>query len=126
MSIALSKEGLINMESRVIRISSKKQITIPQAFYEKLGLGREAECILKGDELIIRRLDKANDDYSDLILQDLVRQGYTGDELVKEFRKMKAGIRSAAQRMIDDAVSLSKKDTRDRESVHKEIFSDVE
>ncbi|MCR4442700.1 MAG: AbrB/MazE/SpoVT family DNA-binding domain-containing protein [Peptococcaceae bacterium] len=126
MSTALPKKGLIDMESRVIRISSKKQITIPQAFYEKLGLGREAECILKGDELIIRRLDKASDDYSDLILQDLVNQGYTGEELVEQFRKMKAGIRLAAQRMIDDAVAIAKKDTRDRESVHKEIFSDVE
>jgi|UPI000550D89A bifunctional DNA-binding transcriptional regulator/antitoxin component of YhaV-PrlF toxin-antitoxin module len=126
MSIQLSKDGLIDMESRIIKVSSKKQITIPQVFYEKLGLGREVECILKGDELIIRRHDKANDDYSDLILQDLVNQGYAGDELVKEFRKMKARIRIAAQELIDDAVSLAKKDTRDRDAVHKEIFSDVD
>ena len=126
MSITLSKEGLTDMESRIIRISSKKQITIPQVFYEKLGLGREAECILRGDELIIRRLDKANDDYSDLILQDLVQQGYGGDELVKEFRKRKTGIREAAQKLVDDAVSFAKKDTRDGESIHEDIFSDVE
>ena len=126
MSITLSKEGLTDMESRIIRISSKKQITIPQVFYEKLGLGREAECILRGDELIIRRLDKANDDYSDLILQDLVQQGYGGDELVKEFRKRKAGIRTAAQNLIDDSISLASKDNRDRDAVHEDIFSDVE
>lgn len=126
MSVTLSKEGLTDMESRIIRISSKKQITIPQSFYEKLGLGREAECILRGDEIIIRRLDKGSDDYSDLILQDLVQQGYKGDELVKEFRKMKTEMRNAAQNLIEDSFTTAKRDTRNREAVHDDIFSDVE
>lgn len=126
MNISLSKRDLIDVESKVIRVSSKKQITIPHSFYEKLGLGREAECILKDDEIIIRRLDKGNDDYSDLILQDLVKQGYTGEKLISEFRKMRSGIRKAAQNMIEDAVSQAKKDTRDRDEVHKAIFSDLE
>jgi hypothetical protein len=47
MSIALNKKDINDMESKIIKISSKKQITIPQAFFEKIGFSEHAECILK-------------------------------------------------------------------------------
>ena len=33
------------MERKTIRISSKRQVTIPQRYFERLGFGEEAECI---------------------------------------------------------------------------------
>ena len=127
MSVTLKKEELSCMEeSRVIRVSPKKQITIPQKFYEKLNLGDEVECILRENELVIRPLVKATDDFADLILRDLVNQGLTGDELIKEFQKIRAGIKVAAQRLIDDAVAGAKKDGRDPGAVHEDIFGDLE
>ena len=42
------------MERKLIRISSKRQVTIPQRYFDRLGFGQEAECILHGDELILR------------------------------------------------------------------------
>ena len=42
------------MNRKILSISSKRQITIPQKFYQALGFGSEAECVVRGDELVIR------------------------------------------------------------------------
>ena len=46
------------MERKLIRISSKRQVTIPQRYFDRLGFGQEAECILHGDESPPHRLPK--------------------------------------------------------------------
>ena len=43
MESALSKGG-VAMNRKTIKISEKRQITIPQKYYEKLGFTNEAEC----------------------------------------------------------------------------------
>lgn len=126
MSIALNKRDINEMESKIIKISSKKQITIPQAFFEKIGFSEHAECILRDNELVVRPLRADTDDYSDLILADLIEQGYSGEQLLNEFRNLKGKMRIAAQNMVDDAIAQAKADVRDSEKVHKEIFSDVD
>ncbi len=35
------------LERKTIHISGKRQITIPQKYFEALGFGKEAECILQ-------------------------------------------------------------------------------
>lgn len=126
MSIALNKRDMNEMESKIIKISSKKQITIPQAYFEKIGFSEHAECILRDNELVVRPLRADADDYSDLILADLIQQGLSGEQLLSEFRNLKGKMRIAAQRMLDDAIAQAKADVRDPEKVHKEIFSDVD
>ena len=54
MSMAVMERRNTKMARKVLSISSKRQITIPQKFYQTLGFGDEAECIMRGDELIIR------------------------------------------------------------------------
>ncbi|MEA4847868.1 MAG: hypothetical protein VB106_11610 [Clostridiaceae bacterium] len=46
------------LNKKRITISAKRQITIPQKFFEMLDFGGEAECILRGKELIIRPIDE--------------------------------------------------------------------
>ena len=45
MESALSKGG-VAMNRKTIKISEKRQITIPQKYYEKLGFTNEAEELL--------------------------------------------------------------------------------
>ena len=47
-------KGNASMESKKVSISSKRQITIPQKFFTLLGFNTEAECIMRGNELILR------------------------------------------------------------------------
>ena len=54
MPTAVLERGSRKVDRKVLSISSKRQITIPQKFYQTLGFGNEAECIVHGNELIIR------------------------------------------------------------------------
>ncbi len=62
-------------------ISSKRQVTIPQIFYEELGFEKEVEFIRRGNELILRPV-RDDMDFSKEILEDLVAQGLSGQELI--------------------------------------------
>ena len=65
------------MERKTIRISSKRQVTIPQRYFERLGFGEEAECILRGDELVIRPVKaQSGGEFSEHILAGPLAQGF--------------------------------------------------
>ena len=49
MPTAVMKRRDTKMNRKVLSISSKRQITIPQKFYQSLGFGDEAECVVRGD-----------------------------------------------------------------------------
>lgn len=50
-------EGSAETEMKIIKVSDKRQITIPKEFFEKLGMGDEAVCELTDGGIIIRPLD---------------------------------------------------------------------
>ena len=76
------------MERKKVSISAKRQITIPQKFFAMLGFDDEAECILRGNELVIRPVkESSGGEFAEQILTDLVKRGLSGDELIKSSRK---------------------------------------
>ena len=48
-------------------------------------------------------MKRASEDYSDLILKDLMKSGYSGEELYKEFIKMKENLSHAYDQMAMEA-----------------------
>lgn len=44
-----------------------------------------------------------SESYSDLILKDLIEEGYSGQELYKEFIKMKESLGHAYEKMVKEA-----------------------
>ena len=101
------------MDRKTIRISSKRQITIPQKYYDHLGFSDQAECILRGSELIIRpAVSQGSGEFDREILKELIEQGYSGDKLLAQFEATQAKVRLAVERMIDeaDAIALGKID----------------
>ena len=99
------------MEKKIVSISSKRQITIPIKFFEALDFGDEAECILKGNELVIRPVTyETNSEFADLILSDLIEEGYAGQSLLLEFRARQKKIRPAVEAMIEDARKIAHAD----------------
>ena len=102
------KKGGANMNNRkVISISSKRQLTIPQKFFDQLGFDSEAECIIHENELIIRPFKESGGDFAAEILADLVEQGYNGQELVRQFKIMQKKIRPAVERMLEEVESVA-------------------
>ena len=86
-----------NTNKKVISISKKRQVTIPQKFFEYLNFGNQAECILEEDRIIIRPLSESGSDFSECILKDLIKEGYEGEELLLKFKEMKKKIRPAVK-----------------------------
>ena len=101
--------GTVQTEKKRVAISSKRQITIPQKFFSELGFESEAECILRGNEIILRPIRAQDDgDFSDLILEELLAEGYTGNALLSEFRKRQKKIRPAVEAMLEEADQIAK------------------
>lgn len=92
------------LEKKIITISPKRQITIPQSFFSKLGFERQAECILRNDEIAIR-LPKMEDNAElyEYLLEDLIHEGFEGYKLLEEFKFRKNKIRPAVEEMIKEA-----------------------
>lgn len=94
---------------RIIRVSGKRQLTIPQKYYDALGFGNEAECILQEGGLLIRPVNyMTGGDFSEQILSDLLSQGYSGSLLMEKFIEYNRAVRPAVEKIIDEADSYVK------------------
>lgn len=101
---ATMMKGSVPMEMKKLSISAKRQITIPQKFYTRLGFGTEAECILRGDELVIRPArTNTGGEFAEQILADLIVKGYSGNDLLERFKKAQEQVRPAVEEMLTEA-----------------------
>lgn len=99
------EHGLV--ERKIINVTGKRQITIPLKFYERLNLGREVECFLTDDAVVIRPLSASNDNFTMEILKDLVAQGYGGNELIEKFAEQRNNIQKAIGALISEANEIA-------------------
>jgi len=107
------------MTRKKIGVSAKRQMTIPKQFYDELQLENEVLCEMVDDSLIISAVKKELD-FSEDILEDLIREGYeAGDELIQEFTYRKNKLSDAAQRILDE-----ERDYITYDSVDK-LFDDI-
>ena len=96
-------KGSASMESKKVSISSKRQITIPQKFFTLLGFNTEAECIMRGNELVLRPVkENTSGEFAEQVLADLIRQGYS-EELLEKFKQTQRKIRPAVEAMLAEA-----------------------
>ena len=97
-------KGSASMESKKVSISSKRQITIPQKFFTLLGFNTEAECIMRGNELVLRHVkENTSGEFAEQILANLIRQGYSGEELLEKFKQAQRKVRPAVEAMLAEA-----------------------
>jgi len=95
------------IDRKIINVTGKRQVTIPLKFYEQLQFGKEVECFLTHDAVILRPLTTGDDGLTLEILKDLVAQGYSGDELINEFTIQRANMKKAIGIMIDEADKIA-------------------
>lgn len=91
-------------EQKKVTISSKRQFTIPQKFFTELGFDREAVCTLGEGMLIIEPVRTENGgEFAEQILADLIEEGYSGQELLSEFKARQSKVRPAVEKMLKAA-----------------------
>ena len=103
MSTSVIERGNTKMNRKILSISSKRQVTIPQKFYQLLGFGDEAECVMRDGELIIRPIKVSSGGE----FAELIREGLSGEELLTEFKKRQAQMRPAAEAMLTKAEEIA-------------------
>lgn len=126
---SILKESVKMPETRLGKISSKRQLTIPKDFYDRLNLSDDVEIILEEDGLKIRSFRptrQVNDDYSDLVLKSILdEQGFTTKEaLLEEFRLRMNLLPMVAQDLIDDVRKQVARDKRTSDEIDKELFGE--
>lgn len=90
-------------DKKWVSISSKRQITIPLKYYTMLGFENTAECVVRGNELVIRPVrNNSGGEFSEQILADLIAEGLTGKELLDKFRERQAQFRPAIEAIYDE------------------------
>ena len=118
----LKKEKNI-MRPKRISVSRKRQITIPLEYCKALNIENEVECIMKNNSIIIRPvIDTSQDNFADLILEDLIKEGYKGKKLLEEFKIRKEKIRYAIKDMQEEADKVAEDETPYR--TMEEIFNE--
>jgi bifunctional DNA-binding transcriptional regulator/antitoxin component of YhaV-PrlF toxin-antitoxin module len=109
-------------EKKIISVSDKRQITIPLNFFKELNIGDNVECEIDEDKLILRPINTDSGDYfSDIILDDLIKRGYKGKELLSEFTKQRLNIRKAVKKIISEADEAAK---NEKETDIDNLFGD--
>lgn len=108
-------------DKKRISISSKRQITIPQKYFTMLGFENTAECVVRGNELVIRPVRSSRGgEFSEQILADLIAEGLTGKELLKKFKERQAQVRPAVEAMIADAENAA--NGKGEYSTYEDVF----
>lgn len=101
-------KGSVPMKMKKVSISAKRQITIPQKFFIMLGFDTEAECMVRGNELVLRPAKtNTGGEFAEQILADLIGQGYSGDELLKHFKKTQSKVRPVVEEMLGEAKNVA-------------------
>ena len=101
-------KGSAHMETKKLSISAKRQITIPQKFFTMLGFDTEAECTVRGNELVLRPArTNTGGEFAEQILADLIAQGYSGNDLLEHFKKAQSQIHSAVEEMLSEAEQVA-------------------
>ena len=108
MSTSVIERGNTKMNRKILSISSKRQVTIPQKFYQLLGFGDEAECVMRDGELIIRPIKvSSGGEFAEQILAELIDDGLSGEALLSKFKERQAQIRPAAEAMLHNAEEIA-------------------
>ena len=100
--------GSTRVERKIISVSGKRQLTIPQKYFTALGFDNEAECVLQEDGLLIRPVQTSSTgDFSEQILTDLISQGYEGQELLNKFKEYSKQVRPAVLKLLAETKDLA-------------------
>ncbi len=92
-------------EQKRVTITSKRQFTIPQKFYTELGFDRDAVCTMGDGMLVIQPVSHVSGggEFAEQILSDLIAEGFSGQELLDEFKTRQAKVRPAVEAMLEAA-----------------------
>ncbi len=96
---------MLATKKKKVAVSSKRQIAIPKEFYDAIGIEKEIIMELQDGVISITPVKTNSDDFSEEILADIIAEGFSGNDILKEFQRRKNMIRPAISQMVKEALS---------------------
>ena len=96
---------MLATKTKKVAVSSKRQVAIPKEFFDAIGIEKEIIMELNDGVINIKPVRAHTDDFSEEILADVIQEGFTGNDILKEFQRRKNMIRPAISQMIEEAKS---------------------
>ena len=103
MAEAAIAAGPREWEPRVIKISRKRQVTIPAEVYEKAGFTDCALATWTEEGLVLQPIKTGPVDETVWMLRRLLERGYDGEGLVDEYEKWRKG-NAELDRLVDEGL----------------------
>lgn len=104
----MAKDSNLLPNQKRVTITSKRQFTIPQVFYTQLGFENKAICTMGDGFLVIQPvMSDINDEFSEELLTDLIVEGYSGEELLIEFKKRRANLKHGIDGILNKAKAIA-------------------
>ena len=98
----------MNNDYKIIAISPKRQVTIPQKFFSLFQFGSQAKISATDNGILIQPADNfSNGEFDVQILQDLVQKGLSGQQLINAFKESKTKVRPAVEAMLLNAKRIA-------------------
>lgn len=104
-------EATAVLEPQTIKISSKRQITIPAKAYKEMGFSDYALVEQTREGLLIRPLNVDDEDISVYVLRKLVDAGYEGDELIERYKDACPAVLDFRERLRSSEQQIGEGDT---------------
>lgn len=86
------------MNITIKKWGNSQGVILPKMVLDSLGLRVDDAIKLEVEDnkiVLTKNIDSNFDDFSDLILEDLIKNGYEGERLLKEFRMIKSSMPAA-------------------------------
>ena len=110
------------MNITIKKWGNSQGIIIPKIVLSALGFNVDDELKLdvEDDRIILSKAENF-DDFSDLILEDLIKSGFEGEELLTEFKRVKKNMPKAVKKLKRDVLN----EYKNGETVDYEDLFDV-
>ena len=95
---------------KIVSISQKRQITIPQKYFSRFHFGGHAKISMLEKGILVEPAENVfnfGGEYDVQVLQDLVQQGFSGQELIEAFKEQREKIPSAIKAMKEEAHNIA-------------------
>lgn len=97
--------------AKTVKVSSKRQITIPAEAYKRLGFKSYAYLEERDGGIFIRPVEVLDEREAVDILRYLVEEGYTGEELVRKFEEMQPDVVEVSRKLDEAEDDIRKNNT---------------
>ncbi|MHB1127179.1 MAG: AbrB/MazE/SpoVT family DNA-binding domain-containing protein [Bacillota bacterium] len=104
------------MERLKLKVSPKGQITLPRKLIQKLSIGSYVYLNIDVDKVVLEPASFI-DEFDDLIVREVSKKGYTGEEAVAKAKEKKREIIKALDQELKDCIAEADKDWEEDSTV---------